>query len=358
VLRPTARTVPTAVDLFAGAGGSTAGLKAAGFAVVGAIEADPDAVRSYRANHPEVHLVDSDIRKVDAAGFVRALHLGQTSVNILVACPPCQSFSTLGAPKSDDDRPGLVADVWRFARRMRPHVVILENVPGIRNRPELSLLIRRLRAVGYSVRGYTVDATEFGVPQRRKRHVVFAVNTLGTVAWPTPLLRALPASFDKTLRSAAETLQLVNASPRDGLSRHRIPNGTTLARIKAVPPGGDRRSLPDELQLACHARLGRSGATSSYGRIALSGPAPTMTTRCTTPACGRFVHPIQNRGLTLREAASLQTFPADYAFSGPYGSIERQIGNAVPVRMAEGLARIALGFLPPSARIEAGDRAS
>ncbi|BBJ43388.1 hypothetical protein SSPO_061060 [Streptomyces antimycoticus] len=120
----------------------------------------------------------------------------------------------------------------------------------------------------------------------------------------------------------------------DPLNRHRNSSDKVRRRIEAIPVGGGRFDLPEEHQLDCHKRLGTKHATASYGRIKWDAPAPTMTTRCTTPACGTFVHPEQNRGITLREAAALQTFPSDYDFEGDYGSIERQIGNAVPVRMA------------------------
>ena len=113
-----------------------------------------------------------------------------------------------------------------------------------------------------------------------------------------------------------------------------------LERIKAVPPGGGRLALPAELELACHARLGKGSATSIYGRIDPSKAAPTMTTRCTTPSCGRFIHPTEDRGLTLREAALLQTFPIDYVFKGNHGEIERQVGNAVPPKLAEALSLV------------------
>lgn len=136
-------------------------------------------------------------------------------------------------------------------------------------------------------------------------------------------------------------------TPSDPLDAHRKPTGQVLERIKAVPVNGTRFDLPPELQLACHKKLAggkeRRSASTAYGRLRLDEPAPTMTTRCTTPACGRFIHPTEHRGITLREAAILQTFPVTYQFSGHYGAIERQIGNAVPVQMAK-----ALGFVVAS----------
>jgi DNA (cytosine-5)-methyltransferase 1 len=121
----------------------------------------------------------------------------------------------------------------------------------------------------------------------------------------------------------------------------------TLERIQAIPPGGNRFDLPPALQLACHIKLGRASAKAPYGRIHADKPAPTMTTRCTTPACGTFVHPFENRGITLREASLLQTFPIDYVFKGSYQSIENQIGNAVPVNLAAALGWAAVAMLDP-----------
>jgi DNA (cytosine-5)-methyltransferase 1 len=123
-----------------------------------------------------------------------------------------------------------------------------------------------------------------------------------------------------------------------------------MRRIRAIEPGGSRRDLPLELQLQCHLRLVKGGAQSVYGRIDANKPAPTMTTRCTTPSCGRFVHPVEHRGLTLREAATLQTFPRSYRFVGTYDSIEKQIGNAVPVGMAHELGTALRGLLSAQLR--------
>jgi DNA (cytosine-5)-methyltransferase 1 len=237
-----------------------------------------------------------------------------------------------------------VGHTVRFVRAFRPAAVLLENVPGMGRDNRAILLQSALISLGYSYRQYNVDASDYGVPQRRRRLVLLALRGRR---------RALPETlsnpegieyvpFGSSVRSAFSELTKVMPSD-DPLNVARSLTPTVIARIKSIPIGGTRFDLPASQRLACHNRLdatGRAAATASYGRLKLDGVAPTMTTRCTTPACGSFVHPTEHRGITLREAATLQTFPADYQFAGRYGEIERQIGNAVPIRMAKALGLI------------------
>jgi DNA (cytosine-5)-methyltransferase 1 len=334
---------PTAVDLFAGAGGATQGLREAGFDVIGAVELDTAAAQSYRLNHPRVTLWDDDIREVRASQMLRELKLKPGDLTLLKACPPCQGFSSLaeGRMAVNEDQNDLVLHTVRFVRALRPHAVLLENVPGLGRDQRSKRLATALRGLGYASREYRVNAVDFGVPQRRKRFIVLALRGLRS-RLPESLR---PASMDSrandvSVRAAFTRLaaELVND---DELNRSRRLSEIVRRRVEAVPIGGSRFDLPRELQLDCHTRLGSTrSATGSYGRLAWDEPAPTMTTRCTTPACGSFIHPTENRGITLREAATLQTFPSTYQFHGSYELIERQIGNAVPVRMAAALGRV------------------
>jgi site-specific DNA-cytosine methylase len=266
-------------------------------------------------------------------------------VELLSACPPCQPFSTLGTGDADDPRNRLVSSVLRFARALRPRAVLIENVPGLRHEPRFSRLLADLGR-DYRVASYVVEAADFGVPQRRRRIIALGVRRDTSVSPPPDLLGALPPGFDASPCSAGEALAAAAdlTLEDDPVHRARTPRPTTLKRIRMVKQGGGRFDLPRELQLDCHVRLGARHATSIYGRIDPAEPAPTMTTRCTTPSCGRFVHPHEDRGLTLREAALLQTFPLTYSFRGSHGSIERQIGNAVPPRLSEALG-IVVGTL-------------
>jgi DNA (cytosine-5)-methyltransferase 1 len=336
----------TALDLFSGAGGTTQGLRDAGYNVVAAVENDSNAARSFEANHPDTKLFDRDIRHVQAPALARRLAASSDRLDLLTACPPCQPFSTLGSGDPDDERNGLVSTIARFVQRLNPRTIVLENVPGLKAEPRFKRLVAQL-AEDYAMAEYIVQASDFGVPQRRRRIIVIGIEKSLGVDPPDDLLAALPRDFDVSARTAGQALAAARKiSPdADPVHRARTPRPMTLARIKASKQGGGRLDLPAHLQLACHTRLDRRDATSIYGRIDPDQPAPTMTTRCTTPSCGRFVHPTEDRGLTLREAALLQAFPKSYKFEGGYDSIERQIGNAVPPRLAEALGVVVAGLL-------------
>ena len=331
----------TAIDLFAGAGGSSQGLSDAGFRVLAAVEQDKDAAGSLAANLPNVRVLEGDIRKMCPQEIQERLGLATGSLTLLTACPPCQGFSSLGARNKGDERNGLVEEVWRFARVFRPASILIENVPGLARDWRWSELRAQLSSLGYETGSWTVDAADFGVPQRRRRLIAIALRH-GDIVFPSDLRELLPSWFNLTapdaIRVIAQAGSIKNSA--DSLHRARTPTPRVLERIQAIPAGGSHADLPAALQLDCHRRLrqqGRESATGPYGRILPQGPAPTMTTRCTTVSCGRFIHPVEDRGISLREAALLQTFPACYRFVGSHESIERQIGNAVPVRLAHAL---------------------
>jgi DNA (cytosine-5)-methyltransferase 1 len=339
----------TAIDLFAGAGGATQGLRSAGFRVLAAVESDALAAASYRSNHPSVSVIETDIQNVDPATLRVELGLQVGELTLLKACPPCQGYSSIGSRDSADPRNDLVREVWRFARVFRPRIVMMENVPGLARDRRLTLLVRQIRTLGCEVRTYIVDATMFGVPQRRRRLIVVGVRQ-PTREFPESLLELLPESFQEGgMATAGEALAIASAvdPALDPLHRPRASSARVLDRLAAIPIGGSRFDLPDHHQLSCHTKLKRRNATASYGRIQHDAPAPTMTTRCTTPACGQFIHPTEPRALTLREAATIQTFPLTYTFTGGVGNVERQIGNAVPVRMAHGLGLSVLSLTSP-----------
>lgn len=341
---------PTAIDLFAGAGGATQGLKDAGFLVIGAVENDNAAATSYALNHDEVELWTEDIRKVTASSMLARLGLKPRQLTLLKACPPCQGFSSLaeGRVQVDEAQNDLVVDTLRFVRALRPQAVMLENVPGLGRDSRAKTVLDALRSLGYVARQYPVNAIQFGVPQRRKRLIILALR--GVRRSLPDQLPAEGLDNPTSVRSAFDELaDALKLNPNDPLNVHRSLSPVVAARVEAVPVNGTRFDLPLEHQLECHKRVGRTrSATASYGRIRADRPAPTMTTRCTTPACGSFIHPTEHRGITLREAATIQTFPFDYVFSGSYGEIERQIGNAVPVRMAKALGTVVSNLVTSS----------
>lgn len=350
----------TAVDLFAGAGGSTQGLRDAGFRVIGAVEHDEDAAATLKANHPGTQVTVADIAGLRAASFRAGLSLDSAELTLLTACLPCQGFSSLGLRDRHDKRNDLIGQVWRFAAELRPAAVLVENVPGLARDPRWQQLRNVAEEHDYSFESWTVNATDFGVPQRRRRLIGIAVRRVGR-DFPADLQSLLPASFSLMSPHASEVIAQAGdiETTEDPLHRARIPTSRVLERIREIPPGGDHFDLPDDLQLDCHKRLrdaGRSAATGPYSRIALTGPAPTMTTRCTTPSCGRFLHPTEHRAISLREAALLQTFPAGYQFCGTHESKERQIGNAVPVRLAHALGLAIRQLLPIDQKAWARER--
>lgn len=313
-----------AVDLFSGAGGVTAGYKQAGISVVAAVEIDSQACATYRANHPEVTVFEKDIRRVPARRIADQLR-GRT-LDILTACSPCGSYSTLRRGRGSARDKDLALVALRFVRVLKPRVVVLENVPQLQRDERFRLLKSELRKLGYRTWWRVIDAQDYGVPQRRKRLIIVASRETR----PTELT---VARLRRTVKDAFRGLD-----PRGRLNRPPQLSDRVLERIRAIGRnGGSRDDLPEELQLACHKKL-KSGATNVYGRMSANQPAPTLTTRCTTPACGRFIHPSRNRPITLREAACLQTFPRRYSFVGNRQEVERQIGNAVPVELARRIA--------------------
>ncbi len=310
--------------------------------MLAAVEEDAEAAATLKANHPQMRVLRRDVSLVSPRKLRECLGLARGDLGLLTACPPCQGFSTLGTLDPSDERNDLVAQVWKYAREFRPAGVLLENVPGLSRDPRCDRLFRQLRAAGYGLRTWIVDAADFGVPQRRRRLIAIAARGVQKDEMPLDLRDALPADFSLRPQFADEAISLAGRldGTADSLHRARQLSPRVLERIRAIPRGGSHRDLPDALRLACHVRLaerGKKGATAPYGRIRIGEPAPTITTRCTTVSCGRFVHPTEDRGISLREAALLQTFPFEYSFIGSHGAVERQIGNAVPVRLAEAL---------------------
>lgn len=325
----TRRSSPTAIDLFAGAGGLTSGLRRAGFKVLAAVEIDQRAIETFKANHRRVHLERKDIRRVDASAMMTALGLAGGDLDLLAGCPPCQGFSRLptrnGDAQDGDERNDLVFDFVRFVDVFRPKAFMFENVPGLMRDGRFTQVRKKLEAFGYSVDARVLDANEYGVPQRRHRLIV--LGSRGGVR----VSHAQPSRKRPTVRDALMNLPEPGAS---GDPIHDIPvrhADHVLRLIRAIPKnGGSRSQLPSTMQLACHRRI--TGFHDVYGRMSWDAPSPTITSGCVNPSKGRFLHPSQDRAITLREAAVLQGFPADYVFIPEHGkeAIASMIGNALP----------------------------
>jgi DNA (cytosine-5)-methyltransferase 1 len=317
-----------AIDLFSGCGGLTLGLKLAGFRVIAAVEKDELAVRTYESNHPMVRVLHSDIRAVRAQPLRKSLKLEPGELDLLAGCPPCQGFSSLrtrnGAAQKRDARNGLIREMMRFTRAFLPKAIMMENVPGLADHWSFRKLCRDLRKLGYRVEWEVKDARHYGVPQRRKRLILVAGRR-----FDIPL--AKESAPLNTVRKAFARLR------KPGKSRDRLQNlGETRSAkvidlIKAIPKdGGSRSDLPASRQLECHKRI--DGFRDIYGRMAWDEPSPTITGGCFNPSKGRFLHPVENRAITLREAAILQSFPRRYRFpvDASKEDVALMIGNALP----------------------------
>lgn len=322
----------TAFDVFAGAGGLTAGLRQAGFKVIGAVEIDPTAADTYEQNHPEVVLWKQDIQTLEVTEVLHKLRLTPGELDLLAGCPPCQGFSSMrtrnGSIKVEDPRNDLVRDFLRLVEGLRPKAVMMENVPDLAKDVRMMWIMDKLSELGYYAGSDSVEirnVKDFEVPQSRRR-LILMTSLQGKVIFPEQSKKKL------TVRGAIGHLPSPQAS-EDPMHRTVMKNGSkVLEMIEAVPlNGGSRSDLPEEMQLECHKRLKR-GYFDVYGRMAWDDVAPTITGGCTNPSKGRFLHPQEHRAISLREAALLQGFPEDYKFSLKRGRVvaSLMIGNALP----------------------------
>lgn len=336
--RPT--NVLTTLDLFAGAGGLSTGLRAAGFTVVGAVENDATAAATYRLNHPKTKVILSDIRDLTGPALLEHVGLAPGALALLTGCPPCQGFSSLRTHRkvshTDDPRNDLLFEILRLARSIRPRALIVENVPGLASDHRFDSFRRGLFASGYRNEFAILDATHFGVPQRRKRLVLVALHK-----------RDLPPDWAAATHTVPVTVrQAIGGLPEAGQSGdtlHDLGENRSQAimrRIRATPAdGGSRRDIPSEMACPCHE--GNDGYSDVYGRMAWDQASPTITSGCHNPSKGRFLHPEADRAITLREAALLQTFPRNYIFDLSRGkeNVARQIGNAFPPLLIKAIAK-------------------
>lgn len=305
------------------------GLQEAGFSVVGAVDVSDLAIEGYRANHPETHVWHQNIRSLSPAKMMEVLGLAPGELDLLAGCPPCQGFSTMRTLRRGtsvaDKRNSLVAQFGRFAAALMPRALLMENVPGLKDEPGLHRLVKRLEKLGYNVVTGVRDAADYGVPQRRKRFVLIGMRDGAPGAF------AEPRSTRQTVRDALEDLPPPSESD-DPLHNHGEQRSRRIRNLIAAIPhdGGGQRDLPRRRQLACHKRS--NGFFDVYGRMAWDRPSPTITSGCINPSKGRFLHPDQDRAITLREAALLQSFPPNYEIplrAGKYKAADL-IGNAIP----------------------------
>lgn len=318
----------TAVDLFSGCGGLTAGLKIAGFRILGAVEVDPLSVKTFKANHHGVEVWEMDIRELEPAELLEKFGLKEGELDLLAGCPPCQGFSTMrtlnGAVKVEDPRNDLLLEFQRFVEALRPRAVMMENVPGLADDERFAVFCRKMKKLGYLGDHRILNVAEYGVPQRRRRLIYLA-----GAGMKIPF--ADKADRRSTVKEAIGRLPKAGESgdPMHDMPEHRIPK--VMEIIQHIPKnGGSRRDLPEDLQLECHKRS--TGFKDVYGRMAWNDVAPTITSGCFNPSKGRFLHPEEDRAITMREAALLQGFPRRYKFpiTNNKSAVALMIGNALP----------------------------
>lgn len=343
---------PTLIDLFSGCGGVTQGFKNQGFQILAAVEWDHITAETYRENHPEVIMYEDDIRHVKPKKMMKQCELRRGELTVLSVCAPCQPFSRQNRIAKEDDRTKLALEMIPFVAVFRPKFVIMENVPGLgkgKNKKILDKLIKVLRDnLGYTVHEpQIVDAADYGVPQFRKRLILLCSRDDIPLSIPETSHASPKEAQQKgksqwrTVRDAFEGIHRLASgwkSRTDSLHQSRKHTQLNLERLKHIPKnGGSRHSLPEHLRLACHKK--DTGYYDVYGRMNPDRPANTLTTGCTNFTKGRYAHPTANRAITPREAARLQAFPDTYKFAGSFDQISIQIGNAVPVDLAEAFAQ-------------------
>ncbi|MBX3131423.1 MAG: DNA cytosine methyltransferase [Polyangiaceae bacterium] len=323
------------MDLFCGAGGLTRGLIDAGVRVVAGVDFDDACEHPYTANHKGIAFHKHDVAKLKASEIEK--WFGNASIRVLAGCAPCQPFSSYSQRYETvgTERWGLLNHFARLVKKLMPDIVTMENVPTVTKHEVFDDFVATLKRLGYEVWYDVVDCTEYGLPQRRRRTVLLA-SLHGPIG-----LREPDSSKVKAVEDVLKDLPVLRhggTDKKDPLHTASSLSPLNLKRIKASKPGGSWRDWPRHLIAKCHTKKTGKTYPGVYGRMKWDEPAPTLTTQFFGFGNGRFGHPSQARGLSLREGAILQGFPRNYSFV-PKGKpiqftvLGRLIGNAVPVEL-------------------------
>ncbi|MBU0767365.1 DNA cytosine methyltransferase [Patescibacteria group bacterium] len=333
-----------AVDFFCSGGGMTCGLRQAGIDVIAGIDNDPSCKDTYEGNNPGSEFLHEDVFDLKEQDLEKRLDLKKNDDNlILIGCSPCQYWSIIRTNKSKSTKSkNLLIEFNRFVDYFNPGYVLVENVPGILTRKDKSGLdnfIASLGQKGFKVHFGTVNMNQYGVPQSRRRFSLLATRLHSESIFPTPNLAYLPTVRD--VLGAKNGFKKVHPGHRDMTAfYHSTANITekNVLRLKKTPKsGGSWKDWANDKKLKRLSYSG-NGFPDNYGRMSWDKPAPTITTKFVSISNGRFAHPEEDRGLSIREGATLQTFPKEYIFpSESIGLAAKIIGNAVPPLFAKSL---------------------
>jgi DNA (cytosine-5)-methyltransferase 1 len=333
------------VDLFCGAGGLTHGLTSAGLKVRAGVDFERACRHPYEFNHQGVEFHLADVAELEASTVSR--WFGDATVRVLAGCAPCQPFSTyaLRYQKTerveDDQRWSLLSHFGRLVGELLPEIVTMENVPSVMRHSVFKQFKSAMENRGYKVWAGVVDCVDYGLPQRRLRTVLLA-SLLGEIKMSAPMRAA-----SRTVEDVIKDLPVLRHGGRDKNDRlHAASRLSELnyERIRHSRPGGTWRDWPQHLVARCHAKSSGRKYPAVYGRMRYDEPAPTLTTQFYGYGSGRFGHPTQARGLSLREGALLQGFPKEYSFVADdepihFKALGSMIGNAVPVDLGRAIGQ-------------------
>ncbi len=332
------------VDLFCGVGGLTHGFIQENFEVVAGYDTDKTCKFAYEENNGNTKFISKDISKVDGDEILKLYN--KKDLKILVGCAPCQPFSTYSYKSSDKKKWGLLAEFARLISQVKPDIVSMENVPRLLNfnkAPVFKKFLKLLEEEGYEYFFKIVNCPNYGIPQHRKRLVLLASKFGKIELIPETHSKDNYVTVKDVIKKMAP-LKSGESSKTDPIHRASKLSEKNLKRIKQSKPGGSWKDWDKDLWLECHKKDSGKTYVSVYGRMQWEEPAPTMTTHCTGIGNGRFGHPEQNRAISLREAALLQTFPKGYKFAEKdkpinVTNISTHIGNAVPVKLGRVIAK-------------------
>jgi DNA (cytosine-5)-methyltransferase 1 len=339
----------TAVDLFCGVGGLSLGLRDSGIRVAAGIDIDSSCRRPYEKN-VQSQFIEKDVSSLLPDDLSRLY--GASNLRVLAACAPCQPFSGYTTKRRvADQRWKLLLDVIRLVSDVKPEMLTVENVPRLAKMSLWTTFVEQLSGMGYQCSWAIVDSAQYGVPQRRRRLVLVA-SLLGPID-----ITAAPRQSISSVRSAIGHLPPVRAGVKnssDALHSSRALTPINLLRIRASRPSGTWREWPKSLRAQCHKKTTGKTYPSVYGRMAWDEPSPTITTQFYGFGNGRFGHPSQNRAITLREGALLQSFPENFAFADARASVNfrmvgKFIGNAVPPKLAYSIGTLLVDHATSSA---------